>query len=124
MIVIETDKQQVEKVVRAFADELIKQFGGQIYEIIWYGSTARGEAEAGSDIDVAIICRKEDFVTQEKIGSIASKVGLEYGILIDAQIIASERFYGEWGRLSYYAEDIQNEGVSIWKRSGDSMGTN
>jgi predicted nucleotidyltransferase len=49
MAIAETDKQQVEKIVRVFAEELVKQLGDQIYEVIWYGSTARGDAEEDSD---------------------------------------------------------------------------
>lgn len=124
MTIIETDKQQVEKIVRAFADELVTQLGEQIYEIIWYGSTARGEAEEGSDIDVAIICQRDDFVAMQPIWNISNQISLEYDTLIDPRVISHERFYGEWGKLSYLAEDIQNEGVPIWKRSGRSMATN
>jgi predicted nucleotidyltransferase len=122
--IIETDKQQVEKIVRAFANELLQQFGDQIYEIIWYGSTARGEAEEGSDIDVAVICEKDDFATEDRIWSLASEVGLDHEVLIDARVISHSRFYGEWGRLSYLAEDIQNEGILIWKRKGKSTAIN
>ncbi len=121
MIIVETDKQQIEKVVRAFADELLRQLGDQIYEIIWYGSTARGDAEEGSDIDVAVICQSDDFLTEDQIWDIASDVSLKYDTLIDARVISGDRFYGEWGRLSYLAEDIQNEGVLIWKKSGASI---
>jgi predicted nucleotidyltransferase len=124
MPVLETDKTQVEKVVRAFADELVKQLGDQVYEIIWYGSTARGDAEEDSDIDVAVISQHDDFATEDRIWSIAYKISLEYDTLIDARVISHERFYGEWGRLSYLAEDIQNEGVLIWKRNAESMATN
>ncbi len=124
MTIVETDKQQVEKIVRAFANELLRQLGDQIYEIIWYGSTARGDAEEGSDIDVAIICQRDDFVAMQPIWNISNQISLEYDTLIDPRVISHERFYGEWGKLSYLAEDIQNEGVSIWKRSGRSMATN
>jgi predicted nucleotidyltransferase len=120
MPVLETDKRQVEKIVRAFAEELVKQLGGQIYEVIWYGSTARGDAEEDSDIDVAVICQSDDFATEDRIWGIAHEVALEYDTLIDARVISHARFYGEWGRLSYLAEDIQNEGILLWKRNSES----
>jgi len=116
--IFETDKQQVEKIVRAFADELVKQLGDQIYEVIWYGSTVRGDAEEGSDIDVAIICQHDDSAAEDRIWSIAHEISLERNALIDARVISQERFYGAWGRLSYLAEDIQNEGIVIWKKNG------
>jgi predicted nucleotidyltransferase len=124
MAVVETDKQEVEKIVRAFADELVNQLSDQIYEVIWYGSTARGDAEEGSDIDVAIICQRDDFVSEGRIWRIANEISLEYDTLIDARVISHDRFYGEWGRLSYLAEDIQNEGILIWKRNGELMPRN
>lgn len=123
MPILATDKAQAEKIVRAFAEALLTQLGDQIHEIIWYGSTARGDAEEGSDIDVAVICEKDDFVTEDRIWSIAHGISLDYDALIDARVISAGRFYGEWGRLSYLAEDIQNEGILIWKRNGESMAT-
>jgi len=115
--IIETDKQQAEKIVNVFTNELVKQLDDQIYEIIWYGSTARGDAEEGSDIDVAVICQRDDFAAEDRIWSMAHEISLEHDALIDARVISQERFYGEWGRLSYLAEDIQNEGIVIWKKS-------
>lgn len=123
MPVIETDKQQVEKIVRAFANALLTQLGDQIHEVIWYGSTARGDAEEGSDIDVAVICQSDDFAIEDRIWSIAHGISLDHDALIDARVISRDRFYGEWGRLSYLAEDIQNEGILIWKRNGESTAT-
>ncbi|MCI0617087.1 nucleotidyltransferase domain-containing protein, partial [bacterium] len=99
------------------------QFGDQIYEIIWYGSTARGEAEEGSDIDVAVICQHDDFAVEDRVWSIAHEISLEHDALIDARVISQERFYGEWGRLSYLAEDIQTEGILIWKKNAELMAT-
>lgn len=124
MITLELDKQQVEKIVTAFSAELVRHFGGQIDEIIWYGSTARGDAEEGSDVDVAVICQSDDFVTEDRIWSIAHEISLEHDVLIDARVISHERFYGEWGRLSYLAEDIHNEGIVIWKKNGVSIAQN
>lgn len=123
MPVIETDKQQAEKIVRAFANALLTQLGDQIHEVIWYGSTARGDAEEGSDIDVAVICQSDDFAIEDRIWSIAHGISLDHDALIDARVISRDRFYGEWGRLSYLAEDIQNEGILIWKRNGESTAT-
>lgn len=123
MQTLEIHKQQIEKIVRAFAKALLTQLGEQIHEVIWYGSTARGDAEEDSDIDVAVICEKDDFATEDRIWSIAHGISLDYDALIDARVISRDRFYGEWGRLSYLAEDIQTEGILIWKRNGESTAT-
>lgn len=123
MPILETVRAQAEKIVRAFAKALLTQLGEQIHEVIWYGSTARGDAEEGSDIDVAVICQSDDFATEDRVWSIAHDISLDFDTLIDPRVISHDRFYGEWARLSYLAEDIQNEGVLIWKRSGESTAT-
>jgi predicted nucleotidyltransferase len=117
MQAIETEAVQVEKIVRAFANELVKQLGSQIYEIIWYGSTARGEATEDSDIDVAIIAEREDFVFRKQVGSISSWFSLEFDTLVDARIIAYAKYHGEWGRLSLLVDEIVKDGKSLWTRS-------
>lgn len=95
-----TDKTHVEKVVRAFAEELVKQLGDEMYEVIWYGSTARGDAEEDSDIDVAVICQSDDAKTEEFIWNLAADLGLDYDAFLDVRVISHARFYGEWGELS------------------------
>lgn len=117
MQAIETEAAQVEKIVRTFADELVKQLGSQIYEIIWYGSTARGEATEDSDIDVAVISERDDYIFRDKVWTVSSGTSLLYDRLIDARIIASQKYYGEWGRLSLLVDEIAKDGIVIWSRN-------
>ncbi len=123
MTILATDKAQVEKVVRAFAEKLVDRLGDQVYEVIWYGSTARGDAEKESDIDVAVICQSDDAKTEDFVWGLASDLGLDYDTFLDVRVISRERFYGEWGELSYLAEDIQSEGIPIWTRSEKATAT-
>lgn len=117
MSAIETDNLQVEKIVRVFADELVKQLGDQIYEIIWYGSTARGEGTDDSDIDVAVISERDDYTFRDKVWTASSGISLMHDKLIDARIIARHKYYGEWGRLSLLVDDIVKDGIVIWSRN-------
>jgi predicted nucleotidyltransferase len=113
----ETDTRQVEKIVRAFAQELVKQLGDQIYEIIWYGSTARGEATEDSDIDVAVISESDDYTFRDKVWTVSSGTSLLCDRLVDARIIARHKYYGEWGRLSLLVDEIAKDGIVIWSRN-------
>lgn len=117
MQAIETDTVQIEKIVRAFADQLVKQLGGQIYEIIWYGSTARGEATEDSDVDVAVISESDDYTFRDKVWTLSSGTSLQYDRLVDARIIARHKYYGEWGRLSLLVDEIAKDGIVIWSRN-------
>jgi len=114
---IETGTVQIEKIVRAFANELVQQLGSQIYEIIWYGSTARGEATEDSDVDVAVISERDDYIFRDKVWTVSSGASLLYDRLIDARIIASQKYYGEWGRLSLLVDEIAKDGILIWSRN-------
>ena len=39
---------------------LVEQFGGLIQEVVLFGSKARGDDRAGSDIDVLVVVRSDD----------------------------------------------------------------
>ena len=117
MQAIETGAVQIEKIVRAFADELIKQLGDQIYEIIWYGSTARGEATDDSDIDIAVISERDDYTFRDKVWTVSSGSSLIHDKLVDARIIAMDKYYGEWGRLSLLVDEIVKDGIVVWSRN-------
>ena len=43
------------QIAEEFAKEVIKRFGAEIEDIILFGSVARGEDDAESDVDVLII---------------------------------------------------------------------
>lgn len=72
--------------VRALLSRLQKGlrevYGDRLREVVWFGSTARGEASSDSDIDVAVILdRFEDHWTEIKKSEVlVSDLSLEFGV--------------------------------------------
>jgi predicted nucleotidyltransferase len=117
MQAIETDKRQVEKIVRTFADELVKRASDEIEAIIWYGSTARGEGTLDSDIDVAVVLRNQENDRLRRIAlDISAELSLEHDCLLMPFLISNARYQEmkQIGRL--LVSNIEKDGVWIWQR--------
>jgi predicted nucleotidyltransferase len=113
---IETDTLQVEKIVRAFADELVKRAGDEIDAIVWYGSTARGEGTPDSDIDVAVVCRDETYDLERLANDISANLSLEYDCLLMPFLVSNSRYQQmkRIGRL--LIQNIEKDGIWVWRR--------
>ena len=100
-------------------DELIQGlrdiFANNIEAIILYGSVARKDNTAESDIDVAIILKKEiDDKTRETFIQWSADMDLQYDrvfSIIDIQ----KRNMKKWGKVLPFYQNVQNEGVVLWK---------
>ncbi len=78
----------MEKVLDEFVKRIKKEYGDKIEKIILFGSYARGEAKEGSDIDVLIITKDEDFRIRKKITGIAFDLLLETMKYISPKVIS------------------------------------
>ena len=104
---------------REMKDELIKGllniFLDDIKAIILYGSVARNESTLESDIDIAIIVKKDmDDTTRERFISWSADLELRYDrvfSIIDIQ----ERNMQKWGKILPFYQNVQKEGIVLWK---------
>ena len=94
---------------------LLNIFKGNIEAIILYGSVARKDDTAESDIDIAIILNAEiDDKTREAFIEWSADMDLQYDrvfSIIDIQ----KRNMKKWGRILPFYQNVQNEGVVLWK---------
>ena len=90
-------------------------YGGELSEILLYGSYARGDNEEGSDIDIAAIVHGDRPALQEKLKELwdeAAESGLEYDIVISPTVIPYDEFEKYKTSLPYYI-NIAREGIRI-----------
>ncbi len=97
--------------VRIFLDRINQQFGDQIKQIQLFGSKARGDSEPDSDIDILLIMEIENWPLRDAISLIASRVSLEYDVLIEPRVIGKERWDNMAGFSLY--ENILREGILL-----------
>jgi len=103
------------KDVRGILTELRGQFEGlygeRLVGLTLFGSQARGDAEAGSDIDVLVVLGGEVSPGEEirRTGGIVSDLSLRHDVVISCVFLDEERFLRRDGPL---LRNIRREGVA------------
>src|SRR5262245_58269583 len=73
---------QVRMALDEFKRRLAARWSRDLVTVCLFGSRARGEANAWSDVDVAVVLERAGFREKKETIDIASDVGLEHGLLI------------------------------------------
>ena len=108
-------EEKIKKVTELFAEEAKKVFGEKIKQIILYGSCARGDFQADSEIDILLLLSvpKENLASErKKIFAIADALDLEYEVVL-APVLQSYEVYQTYLPVSAYYQNVQKEGVEI-----------
>ena len=105
-------KTRIEKVLQELRSELESIYGTRLRQLVLFGSQARGDAAAESDIDVLVVL--EGAVTPGKeiarTGEIVAALSLKFDRLISCVFISADRYSSEQTPLLL---NIRNEGVAI-----------
>ena len=81
--------------VQQFVSQLFERYPDRIRQTTLFGSKARGDSRAWSDIDVLVIVDEQDWRFQHAISNVGSDVSLEYDVLIGPRVIGEDR----WERM-------------------------
>jgi len=102
--------------VKAILEELKREFqviyGDRLVEMVVFGSHARGQAQAGSDIDVLVVLRGpvDDWEEGERTSKATAEVCLRHDVLIQ-RFFASEDDYAA-APISLL-RNVRREGVTV-----------
>ncbi len=109
----------------AYRDALLTHFPDQIQQLILFGSQARGEAHAESDVDVLVVVDWEEEQLPNglyvfpyfdprwrTIIDLAYDLSLDYGVLLSPKMMSGKRF-AAWSLLG---NQVKEDGVEIWTR--------
>ncbi len=69
-----------------FQQELRQQFAEVIQAVLLFGSKARGDSHAESDIDVLVLITSQDWRLRKAIRGLAAEVNLRYEVDISPRI--------------------------------------
>ncbi len=106
-------KQHEYEAVDEFFQRLL-QIDGIKTDAAWlFGSKARGDFDADSDIDLLVVLERVDWKRKERIRMTDSRVSLEHDVLLNTHILSRER----WEEMARYQatlwREVQRDGVSL-----------
>jgi predicted nucleotidyltransferase len=89
----------------------------RIQNVVLFGSKARGDANADSDLDVLVIVDGYDSQTDHLVTKTAARVSLEYDTLLNTHIVTADR----WDQMRQWAatlwQQVQRDGVPLLPES-------
>ena len=101
------------KVLRDLKKKLQSVLGNRLSRIILFGSKARGDADAESDIDVAILVSKLDRDLKRIILDSVAEIELRYLKVISSFVLSLDEFNRLRKRERRIAMDIEKDGIKI-----------
>jgi predicted nucleotidyltransferase len=107
-----TTPPQIKEIIAQTRRGLEKIYGEQLDRVILFGSQARGDARADSDIDLLIVLKNPfDYSAEsDRISFLIADLCLEYNVLISCAFATSEQFQH---RNSGFFRNVRAEGVAV-----------
>ncbi|MHB8070054.1 MAG: nucleotidyltransferase domain-containing protein [Desulfobaccales bacterium] len=102
----------VQAVLSELQMRLTSLYGDRLKQLLLYGSTARGEAEPGSDLDVLVVLDGPVDAGQEieATGAIVAALSLAHDVVIACVFMDQERFLHRQGP---FLRNVRREGIPL-----------
>lgn len=102
----------VQEALSEYRDGLAAVLGEQLDRIILYGSQARGDAEASSDIDVLCVTRGPfDYAElMRSTSKVTAAISLQYGVVLSRSFVTCSDF--ETRQLPFLM-NVRREGIVV-----------
>ena len=97
-----------------FSHRLRHQFGNRIVHVWFFGSKARGDADAESDIDLLVVALQADWALEKSIARLAFQVDMAYGTVLSPHVVGRQRFAQMKARREPLFASIVAEGTDLW----------
>jgi predicted nucleotidyltransferase len=105
----------IRNIIYGFAVQLKEMLGKDLSKVILYGSYARGDFNANSDVDIMILVKTpEDKLEkiEEFVFDLAYDIELEHDVYI-SPIIKNEEQFEYWVDVLPFYHNVKTEGVEL-----------
>lgn len=102
----------INDIVRTFKNRVKSVLGKGFVSLYWFGSTATGQANPDSDIDLIIVI-KEPLTSQDRdhVADIAIDLCADYGFLLDIHYYTETEMTQSPYSVSPFLESVTSEGI-------------
>ena len=114
-------RPEVRAVIADYVRRVATEYASEVLSITLYGSQARGEASAESDIDLFIVVRHDTPTLRQTLADLAWQVQFEHDIVISDIIRSVEQLDRMHTRRFPYYQSIEREGILLWKNTSEPM---
>ena len=108
-------RQELDLILQKMAKTYQDVYGDSLVKRLMYGSYARGDFDAESDIDIVAIVKGGRAALQQelkKVWDISSELELEYETIVSPTVIPYDEYEQYREDIPYY-RNIEQEGVAI-----------
>lgn len=97
----------------AFRDSVKLNLPGVETRLVLFGSKARGDDTAVSDIDVLVIVPDDDLRTRDAVYAASVDVSLAFGVVLSPKVKSAAVFGRMLGSGAPFARNVTREGVLL-----------
>ena len=105
--------ESVATLLNTFKARVYKAFPGFIEQIVLFGSEARGEAGAFSDIDVLVVTAYDDWEKGDEIRSIGYELDMLTDSRLSIQVLSRAHMDTLRKNRYHFAGNIEREGIAV-----------
>ena len=85
-----------------------------VFRIVLYGSTARGESTPESDVDIAVfVPARISLEAEDRLSDIIVDLNLKYNKVFSV-IDIDDAVYRKWKSVSPFFQNVDREGITLW----------
>ena len=110
---------KVRTAIAAYVQRVATDYADEVLSITLYGSQARGEASAESDIDLFVVVYHDTSSLREALADLAWQVQFEHDVVISDIIRSVEQVGRMQARRFPYYQSIEREGILLWKSTSE-----
>ena len=100
-------------VITEYIAQIRDRFPGRVRAVTLFGSKARGDDDAESDIDLLVLVDVEDNDLRHELWRIASDVSLEHNVVLSARVFAQSRWADAQRTLLPLYRAIITDGIPL-----------
>jgi uncharacterized protein len=103
-----------QEAIQELTYRLQEELGPDFYGLMLYGSKARGDAAADSDVDLLVIVEMDDWPIRDKISQIASRISLALDVLLSPHVTSLTHYRAMMREPYSFYRNVFSEALPLY----------